>query len=73
MDPFEEFGIGEKKAEQHRRSATEKEVCLENADDYENWTLEMNKLFCVFMVSRLNLYFELEELCYLTHWSDLLV
>ena len=26
MDPFEEIGIAEKNAEQHRRSATEKEV-----------------------------------------------
>jgi hypothetical protein len=26
MDPFEEIGMAEKNAEQHRRSATEKEV-----------------------------------------------
>lgn len=34
MDPFEEIGIAEKNAEQHRRSATEKEVwqcaCVKN-------------------------------------------
>jgi hypothetical protein len=26
MDPFEEIGMAEKNAEEHRRSATEKEV-----------------------------------------------
>lgn len=28
LDPFEEIGMAEKNAEQHRRSANEKEVCI---------------------------------------------
>lgn len=29
LDPFEEIGIAERNAEQHRRSASEKEVCMD--------------------------------------------